>query len=167
MLLIGVVGVFISLGVKVFATLLKKRDHRLMNQNTITDTIVNFAQRYIEFCNDPNSTAEGLCEFYANYLVWREMPHQFAPAGRTLGFAGMQAAFMEGKKLMAKQQYFLDKVVAGEDAAALQIHWEMTLAQNLGNLVAGDKLRGDLEIFFRLEYGKIIQQTDYLSYDPR
>lgn len=167
LILLGAVGVFASLGVHIFLSLLGKLDHRMTNQNTNTNAITNFAQRYIAFCNDPNNTAEGLREFYTNYLIWREMPHQFAPTGRTLGFAGMQTAFMEGKKLMAEQHYVLDNVVASEDAAALQIRWEMTLAQDLGNLVAGDKLSGNLAIFFRLEDGKIIQQTDYLSYDPR
>lgn len=167
LMLIGAAAVFISLGVHFLKLLFGKRDHDMTSKNTNTDSIVNFAQRYIAFCNDPNSTAEGLREFYANYLIWREMPHQFAPKGRTLGFAGMQAAFMEGKKLMAEEHYVLDDVIANEDSAALQIRWEMALAQDLGNLVAGDKLSGNLAIFFRLEDGKIMQQTDYLSYDPR
>jgi ketosteroid isomerase-like protein len=132
-----------------------------------TQSLLQFATRYIAFCFDPNSTAEGLREFYADDLVWQEMPHQFAPAGRTLDFAGMQAAFMESQKLVAEQRYVLDNVVAGEDAAALQIRWEMTLAQDLGELAAGAKLRGNLAIIFRLKDGKIVQQADYLSYDPR
>ena len=78
----------------------------------------------------------------------------------------MQVAFLAGKKLMAEQHYVLDNVVASEDTAALQISWAMTLAQDLGDLVAGTKLRGKLAIFFRLDNGKIIRQTDYVCYDP-
>ena len=138
----------------------------MMTENSSENIHVRFAQRYIEFCNDPTATAEGLREFYADDLVWREMPHQFAPAGRTCDLAGMQAAFTEGKKLMSEQHYSLDNVIANEDAAALQIKWKMALAQSLGDLPAGTTLSGNLAIFFRVKDGKIIRQTDNISYDP-
>ena len=126
-----------------------------------------FATRYIEFCNDPTTDAEGLREFYADDLVWQEMPHQFAPAGRTHDLAGMQAAFTAGQKLMTEQHYSLDNVVASDNAAALQISWKMALAQDLGKLAAGTQLSGKLAIFFHLRNGKIIRQSDYISYDLR
>jgi ketosteroid isomerase-like protein len=138
-----------------------------MQMTSASETTRQFAARYIEFCNDPAAEPEGLREFYADDVVWREMPHQFAPAGRTHDLAGLQAVFAAGQKMMAEQHYVLDNVVASEDAAALQIRWEMTLAQDLGTLAAGDKLCGNLAIFFRLRDGKIVQQADYLSYDPR
>ena len=132
-----------------------------------SETTLQFANRYIEFCNDPNGTAAGLKEFYAEDMEWQEMPHRFAPTGRKNDFAGLQQAFTSGQKLMAEQRYILHDVVAGDDAAALQLSWEMTLAQDMGDLSAGDKLSGKLAIFFRVKDGKIIQQTDYLCYDPR
>lgn len=159
LILVGIVWFFVAL--------LQERDHRMMKDYNPTNPLLDFVQRYLGFCNDPNSTTEGLREFYADYLVWQEMPHQFAPAGRTLGFAGMQAALMEGKRLMAEQHYVLDNVVTGEEVAALQISWEMTLGQNLGQLAAGAKLRGKLAIFMVFEQGKIIRQTDYICYDPQ
>jgi ketosteroid isomerase-like protein len=132
-----------------------------------TEFLHQFAVRYIAFCNDPDSDAEGLREFYADDVVWQEMPHQFAPAGRIHDLAGLQAAFAAGQKMMAEQHYILENVVAGEDAAALQLRWETTLAQDLGDLAAGDKLTGNAAIIFRLQDGKIVRQADYLSYDPR
>ena len=129
-------------------------------------TLIQFANHYIEFCNAPGSTAQGLKEFYDEAVEWQEMPHRFAPTGQIRNFASLQVAFTKGRELTAQQSYVLDDVVVSDNAAALQISWGMTFAQALGDMAAGAKLSGKLAIFFRLKDGKIIRQTDYLCYDP-
>ena len=131
------------------------------------ETLLDLAQRYIEFFNNPAGTPEELSEFLSPDIVWQEMPNKFAPNGRVTRYEAMLKNFQLGQKVINPQSYVLDNMVAQGDTVAIQISWKGTAVQALGPFQAGEQITAQIASFLKFQDGKLVSQVDYPCYPPQ
>lgn len=123
-------------------------------------------QAYIACFNKTNATIDDILAFYHQDMIWREMPNLFVPAGRTHPRTDLVTFWERGRTLLSGQTYTLRQVLVAGNVAAVQLDWEGTVAQAVGDFSAGQQLRAHLALFMEFQDGKIIRQTDYPCYYP-
>ena len=95
-----------------------------------------------------------------------EYPSRLNPNGRARGRAEMLADFDKGKALLSKQEYRIKNCLSDGDRVCVEAEWSGTLAIGVGTLKAGDQMRANFGVFFRIEDRKIIAQNNYDCIHP-
>jgi ketosteroid isomerase-like protein len=111
-------------------------------------------------------SAEELGEFLHEEIRQYEFPSRLNPKGRGRGKTEMLADFERGKALIASQRYRIRSLVSDGDRVCAETEWEGVLAVPLGSLKAGDAMRADFGVFFRLREGRIVEQNNYDCIHP-
>ena len=124
------------------------------------------AERYLQLVGNPQTKAQDLAAVFDERLVWREMPNQFAPAGRVSDYSTALASFGKGREYLPSQNYNVRHAVASGDTVALQISWSAEVAKAIGPFASGARLSAEVAIFLRFRAGRIVSQTDYPCYEP-
>ncbi|UFH52242.1 nuclear transport factor 2 family protein [Spirosoma sp. KNUC1025] len=123
-------------------------------------------QEHIAQFNDPNASIDDVMSLMHPDMVWQEKPNLFVPSGRTHKRADLSIFWERGRKLLLNQTYTLRQALVMGDSAAIQLDWEGTVAQAIGDFSAGQQLRAPIAIFMEFQDGLIIRQTDYPCYYP-
>src|SRR5690606_24961928 len=95
-----------------------------------------------------------------------EYPSRLNPNGRERGKSEMLADYEKGKALLAKQEYRVRNCISDGDQVGVEAEWSGTLAIGVGALKAGDQMKADFGVFFRIKDGKIIAQNNYDCIHP-
>lgn len=99
-------------------------------------------------------------------VVQLEYPNGLKPGGDRRTLEALARDAERGRALLASQRYeILDAITEGDRIAA-RVSWRGVLAVPLGGMAAGDTLRVESAMFFRLRDGRIVEQHNYDSLTP-
>ncbi|MCP9622614.1 Uncharacterised protein [Nocardia otitidiscaviarum] len=108
---------------------------------------------------------EHLRPFFHHDAVQVEHPSRVAPTGRTRALDAMLEASVVGARMLESQRYDIRSVTAADRRVALQLRWSGVLAQQLGDLRAGDALHADVAMFLTYDdTGRVLRQESYDCY---
>ena len=135
----------------------------------MTTTITDYhelVQSYLALFQNPRASYVDLQAFYDEEVIWQEMPNLFAPLGRSNTFGGLLVSWRRGQEAVVNQKYTIKKVVVEDDSAVVELDWEGTITQSLGDIAAGTVMRSHVAILIEFRDGKIFHQRDYICYYP-
>lgn len=95
-----------------------------------------------------------------------ELPNRIHPAGASYDVAGMRAAALRGRALLASQRYEVVSALADGARVALELAWEGVLAVSAGALAPGARMTARIAMFFEVHGGRITRLRNYDAYDP-
>ncbi len=115
---------------------------------------------------EKSATKETLEAFLHNDIHQYEFPSRMNPNGRCRKKAEMLADCEKGKALLTVQEYRIKSLISDGNRVSAETEWVGTLAIPLGSLNAGDRMRVNFGVFFRIQDGKIIEQNNYDCIHP-
>jgi ketosteroid isomerase-like protein len=109
-----------------------------------------------------------LASFFAPHVRQHEFPNRLLEQGAERGLAELLAGNRKGKQVVDGQRFQITNALVDDDGrrVALEMVWTARLKVPLGALAAGDTLRANCGVFFRIEAGRIVEQHNFDCFQP-
>lgn len=107
-----------------------------------------------------------LAAYFSADVVQEEYPNRVSDKGARRELQDILDGNERGRSLMQSQRYELRNAIASGDTVVLEVLWSATLAQALGSLAAGDKMRANFAVFLEFRGGRIVKQRNYDCFMP-
>jgi len=111
-------------------------------------------------------TGDALADFFTPDAVVTELPNRFTPHGARRELPEILAGAERGQRYVRDQAWRVLSAVAEGDRVAMELDWAGTVAEDVGALAAGTRMRAHVAIFLDYRGGKIAAQRHYDCYEP-
>ena len=122
-------------------------------------------RRCVELFN--KRTMEWVDTCFAENAEWIELPIPGISRGRQGNRAFMREAAKSALRLYPDRQMSIRNLVAQDDKVVVELDWQGSAAEAIGNLSAGTQIHFRVASFFTLVDGMIVSQTDYCVPIPK
>ena len=133
--------------------------------STVEDRNRETARRYLAAIEE-GVPFDTLATFFAPDVIQDEFPNRLMPTGARRDLAELREASARGRKVVTRQRYDVQAVVAEGDRVALEVIWTGTLAVPFGSIPAGGDMRAHFGVFLDFRDGLISGQRNYDCFDP-
>jgi len=123
---------------------------------------LSFLRRYLDAV-ETGAIGEALAQFYDPAVAFTEHPNRLVPKGVRRDLAGILAAAVAGKAILAAQTATIHDSIIEGDKAVLTMRWRGVFkadVERLG-LKAGDEMNAEFAQVYRLKDGRIIEQQTF------
>ena len=126
---------------------------------------IAIARRYLQAI-EAGSTGADLAAFFTPDVVQEEFPNRLVTQGARRDLAALLAGAEQGQRVVSRQRYDVQNVLATGDQVAVEVVWTATLNVPVGSLPAGGEMRAHFAVFLEFRDGKIAAQRNYDCFDP-
>src|SRR5690349_12528280 len=119
----------------------------------MTTTTLDEAHRYVAALA-AGATGDALADFFTPDAVVTELPNRFTPRGARRDLPELRAAAERGQRYVRDQDWRVLSAVAEGDRVALELDWAGTVAEDVGALAAGTRMRAHVAIFLDYRDGR-------------
>jgi len=127
--------------------------------------LIAIVRRYLDAIAAGATGAE-LAEYFTEDALQIEFPNKLNPNGGRSDLPTLLARAEQGKTVLTSQRYDIESVIAEGEHVAVEALWEGVLANPIGSLKAGDRMRAHFAMFFQFRDGRIAAQRNYDCFEP-
>jgi ketosteroid isomerase-like protein len=111
------------------------------------------------------TAGDELSKFFTSDAVQFEFPNQLNQAGGRSDLAAILVRAEQGRKLMTRQSYEIQSVIAEGSRVAVEAIWTGVFAVPVGTLKPGSTMRAHFAVHFEMRDGLIAVQRNYDCFD--
>jgi ketosteroid isomerase-like protein len=105
-------------------------------------------------------------KFFHQDALQYEFPSRLNPNGKGRKKDELLADYERSRGIISKQEYRIKSMVSDGDRVCVETEWKGVLAIAIGAMKAGDAMKADFGVFFRIADGRIKEQNNYDCIHP-
>lgn len=137
----------------------------MTNQPLAEHPHLQLVRDYLRAIEDEADEAQ-LARFFTPDVKQREFPNRLVQLGATRDLAELLAGSRKGRSVVTKQSYELKSALVDGERVAIEVTWSAQLKLPLGKLAAGDTMRAESAMFFRVRDGRLAEQHNFDCFEP-